>query len=241
MKKILFLLLPAAVIALIFLTAGQKGGSALFTPADSKTNQAANEKYFIAVPALCQFPSLPTGCESTAAAMVLQYYGESVSPEEFAADWLEKDEAFYQSDGVLYGPDPNEVFVGDPFSDTGYGCFASAIVTAVNTNSTVCSAEKQAGKTLSDICSEYIDRDQPVLIWVTSSMRPAKSGSSWKLENGEPFIWTAGEHCMVLVGYDDTYYYLNDPQSGSTVCYEKTVVEDRYDELGSQAALIIKK
>ena len=39
---------------------------------------------YLHVPLYCQYPSLPTGCEATAAAMALQYWGEEVTPEEVA-------------------------------------------------------------------------------------------------------------------------------------------------------------
>lgn len=42
------------------------------------------KEILISVPALCQYPELPTGCESTAAAMVLKFYGTEISPAEFA-------------------------------------------------------------------------------------------------------------------------------------------------------------
>ena len=36
-------------------------------------------------------------------------------------------------------------------------------------------------------------------------MEPSRDGTSWMLEEtGEPFTWTAGEHCLVLTGYDCT-------------------------------------
>ena len=69
-------------------------------------------------------------------------------------------------------------------------------------------------------------------------MRESSEGSQWLLANGETFIWPAGEHCMVLCGYDEKYYHLADPQSGSIVIYEKKLVETRFGELGKQAVII---
>jgi uncharacterized protein YvpB len=46
---------------------------------------------------------------------------------------------------------------------------------------------------------------------------------------------------MVLIGYDDRHYYLNDPMSGGTVGYDKSVVEKRYEEMGMQAVYISYK
>ena len=36
-------------------------------------------------------------------------------------------DAMYRKDGVLYGPDPYEQFVGDPRSQYALGCFAPVI------------------------------------------------------------------------------------------------------------------
>lgn len=54
-----------------------------------KTAQLSGEASVrLSVPALCQYPELPTGCEATAAAMVLQYYGEAITPSTLAGEWL---------------------------------------------------------------------------------------------------------------------------------------------------------
>lgn len=204
------------------------------------TNEHTNivAEKFIEVPAICQYPELPTGCESVAATMVLQYYGVDISPGEFVLSWLEYSEDFYTSNGELYGPDPNKVFAGNPFTNNSYGCFATPIVNAVNRNSRDCTAQKITNRSLEELCVEYIDNDKPLLIWATMSMRESSAGKSWYLEDGSVFTWTAHEHCLVLVGYNDNYYFLNDPMSGSTVAYQKNIVEKRFKELGKQAIYI---
>lgn len=70
-------------------------------------------------------------------------------------------------------------------------------------------------------------------------MKPPKEGNRWTLEDGTQFQWLAGEHCLVLVGADEDYYYFNDPDYGDEVIgYEKELVQQRYDELGRQAIVI---
>ena len=85
---------------------------------------------------------------------------------------------------------------------------------------------------------EYIDNDMPLLIWATMYMEESFESSSWYLVDGSEFTWIAQEHCMVLVGYDEENYYLNDPLTGTTVSYEKELVQQRFEELGSQAVCI---
>lgn len=196
------------------------------------------ESKILDVPAVCQYPKLPTGCESVSAVMVLQYYGRDISAEEFAGSWLKCSKAFYTSDKKQYGPDPNQVFAGDPFSENAYGCFAQPIADAVNENCTDLAAEVIRGTTLADLCREYVDNDIPIPIWATMGMKESKRGRTWFLKNGESFTWTSGEHCLVLVGYNGEYYFFNDPQSGSTVAYQRDISEKRFAELGSQAVYI---
>lgn len=204
----------------------------------SGTENTNVRESLIPVPALCQYPELPTGCESTAAAMVLNFYGAEISPSEFASAWLECSEDFYTYNGVFYGPDPNMVFAGDPFSSAAYGCFSNPIANAINRNSQKLSAEVIIGKRLDELCESYIANGKPLLIWATMAMKKSYSGKSWTTPEGSTFTWIAGEHCLVLVGFDERFYYLNDPMSGSLVAYPKETVQKRFDELGSQAVLI---
>lgn len=238
MKKILFLLFLVIASATMLIY--------LFPDADTKNSDKKSpdktlsqiEEKIIDVPVLCQYPELPTGCESVAAAMVLQYYNVDVKAEEFAREWLECSEYFYSSDDKLYGPDPSEVFAGDPFSAKSYGCYAPPIVRAINHNSLECEATAITDKSLEELCALYIDEDKPILIWATMGMKESTEGKSWYLEDGNKFTWIAGEHCLVLIGYNEAYYFLNDPQSGSTVAYQKNIVERRFRELGAQAVYI---
>ncbi|MDD6478576.1 MAG: C39 family peptidase [Oscillospiraceae bacterium] len=214
-----------------------------------KRQEPKNEKQFlpqekekmIEVEGVCQYPELPTGCESAAAVTVMRYYGADITAAEFARNLLESSRDFYSIEGVLHGPNPNEVFAGDPFSENAYGCFAEPIVKAVNKSDFGLRAVKITHKTLAELCKEYIDKDKPLLIWATMSMKPSKNGKEWVLPSGESFTWISGEHTLVLVGYDDEYYFFKDSQSGSTVGYEKAIAEKRFLELGSQAVYIDSK
>ncbi len=210
-------------------------------PAEESKREEKDQRVIIQVPELCQFPNLPTGCEATAAAMLLNYMGEAVTPETFAAEWLACDKDFYTYGNKQYGPDPNKVFAGDPFTQYAYGCYAGPIADAVNGNSTLCAAEVIRGQPLQSLLENYIDKGVPLLIWATMGMKESTVGKSWYFKDGTPFTWIGGEHCLVLVGYDEEYYYLNDPQSGSTVGYKRHIVEKRYEELGMQAVRFYKR
>ena len=77
-----------------------------------------------------QSGTYPTGCESVSAVMVLQYYGMSMTPSQFIDQYLTK-QGFTWENGVRIGPDPWQAFVGDPYSKSGYGCYAPVIIDAL--------------------------------------------------------------------------------------------------------------
>lgn len=200
-----------------------------------------SSKKMLSVTGICQYPELPTGCESVSATMVLQYYGEDVNAVEFATEWLNCSSDFYYGNDGLCGPDPNLVFAGDPTTSASYGCYAGPIVNAINNNSSMCKAKTVNASSVKELCDKYIDRGQPVLVWATLNMEKSHDGDCWSLSNGEEFTWTSGEHCLVLVGYDKDNYYFNDPLTGSVVQYGKRTVEKRFDELDNQAVVISMK
>lgn len=240
-KKTIFILCVFWTISLVLVVCGLR----FYDDNDSRVLAECNNKIYIAekilnVPELCQYPDLPTGCETVSATMVLRYYGVDITATDFADNWLECSEDFNKVNNKLYGPDPNEVFIGSPFDENSYGCYAPVIAKAVNNNSTDCKAKIITDKTLDELCTEFIDNDKPLLIWATMSMTESKIGASWYIEDDSNFTWVSGEHCLVLVGYNEEYYFLNDPMPGCTVAYEKSIVEKRFAELGNQAVYIYK-
>ena len=239
----LIILVLVLSVVLIFIFKDNNGGipeNSILVD-ESYVSTSENADYLIYVPTLCQYPLLPTGCESTSAAMVLQYFGEDITPEHFASHWLECNSDFYTCDGIDYGPDPNSVFAGDPFSKYSYGCYAMPIAKAINRNSDKCYAVAIQGKSLSELCEEYIDKGSPVLVWATMDMMPSYEGKSWQTPHGNKFTWIAQEHCLVLVGYNDDFYFFNDPRTGTTVSYERSLSQQRYTELGSRSVVVFRK
>lgn len=53
------------------------------------------------------------------------------------------------------------------------------------------------------------------------------------------FTWRYNEHCLVLVGYDETCYIFNDPLSEKNTRYDKKTVEKRFEEMGKMAVTIV--
>ena len=91
------------------------------------------------------------------------------------------------------------------------------------------------------LLTDYIDKGIPVAVWASINMVNVDNGRQWVIpETGQLFTWKRHEHCLVLVGYDAEYYYMNDPyQSKGLVAYKRSVVEARYAQMGYQAVVIL--
>jgi uncharacterized protein YvpB len=210
-------------------------------PGSKETAIPAPDKYIIeGVPILSQLPDFPTGCESVSACMLLQYNGYDIAPDVFVDEYLDKNDDFYHRDGVCWGPDPYTYFIGDPRTNTSYGCMAPVIRNAVNK---VLGRDDWGGITdcdsINELCRTYISRDIPVMVWTSMRMETPRPGSVWKLPDGSDYQWLSNEHCMVLVGYDETCYYFNDPSTGKTEKFEKEISERRFAAFEYQSIVIL--
>ncbi len=205
------------------------------------TNSAGKViKVVLNTPYLSQ-AGFPTGCESASAVMLLQAAGYSASIGGFIDNALDIGYLRYDNN-TLYGPDPNQAFIGDPRSSHGYGCYAPVIVNALNRVATLHTAKNLTGTPISALLTDYIDKGTPVAVWATINMMMPESGTQWIVpETGGLFTWIKHEHCLVLVGYDENYYYMNDPYNSNGLrAYARSVVEARYAALGYQAVALVK-
>ncbi|MBR6581148.1 MAG: C39 family peptidase [Ruminococcus sp.] len=198
---------------------------------------------FIDVPFLSQ-EKCPKGCELVSIAMILAYYGIEIEPVQLIEEGYMEFVAVERRGGVLYGGDPNKVFVGDPRGDTGYGCYSGAVGKCLEKflEYDFFDVHYLNDMSLKDICSQYIDFGQPVIIWASVDMESLeeKEYCIWTIEEtGEQFGWISNEHCMVLVGYDDNYYYFHDPRHNAFTPYKRSIVEKRFKEMGSQAVTVV--
>ena len=101
-------------------------------------------------------------------------------------------------------------------------------------------AEELSGVSLEKLCTDYIDKNIPVILWATMGTRAART-ISWSY-NGRRIEWVQPEHCLLLVGYDEKHYIFNDPQkSGPLTYYTKESVETAYKAQFSQAVVILRK
>ncbi len=193
------------------------------------------------VPHIYQTDDYPTGCESVAAVSLLQFHGIRISVEDFIDNHLPIADYPYYEDDVMYGNSPWDAFIGDPYSKSGYGCYSTAIAKAMK------SAVPQdfeirtiSNVPLPSLCSEYLDKGQPVLVWATMDMQEPYEGKTWVLPNGDTFTFICPEHALVLVGYDESSYYFCDPQkTDAIVSYPKQACETAFDALHQQAIVML--
>ena len=200
-------------------------------------------KKIIPVPYIDQSVKYPTGCESVSTVMLLKYLGYDISVEQFIENCLDKKE-FEIREGQLFGADPNLYFCGSPYDKDSFGCYAPVICKALKK---VLGEEyevvNETDTSIEELVKKYIDADMPVIFWVCINMREPITGPEWRLfDSGEVFTWISNEHCMLLVGYDESGYYFNDPhENRGLIHYEKALVEDRHKAQYSMAVGIVKR
>ena len=199
----------------------------------------------IDVPYINQKEKYPTGCESVSAVMVLNYMGIDITVDKFIDNYLDTGSLpTKSSSGEMIGCNPWTAFPGTPYSYEGYGCYAPVIASAINKliDQNKFEVQELYGKSLQEICDEYIDTGIPVIIWVTLDMAPPRISTSWTDdETGDIINWIAPEHCVVLVGYDSSFYYINDPMRSKAYKYKREIVETAYNGMYKQAVVIESK
>lgn len=192
--------------------------------------QEAARSAYIDVSYLSQYPELPTGCEITSLTMVMNYLGFPVSKTTMASKYL-----------VRGGVDFWNAFVGDPFREDGFGCYAQPIVEAANRYFTEKKAAARAvncsGSSFDDLL-EQVQKGVPVIVWNTMGMEPARETVIWDTGR-KKLTWLAPEHCVVLIGYnlDTGKVSVADPTAGM-VERDLEVFKKRYLEMHAQAVCI---
>ena len=198
------------------------------------------------VPYISQKNLLPTGCELISAQMLLAYHGVETTIEELVDNT--RCAVPVTINGQNVGCSPFEAFIGSPWDASSFGCFPPVVVEMMNKLlPQQLRAADISGMELEEIAQTYLTRNMPVLIWATIGMIETYPSIGWYLTDadGEPteewYEWPANEHCLVLVGYDSTHYYFNDPyNSRGLVSYSRERAETRYAEMGKMAAVVME-
>lgn len=193
-----------------------------------------------------QNPDYPTGCETISTIMCMRYLGIDVDIRDFIDNYLPKADFVEEGDKV-YGPDPNECFVGSPYNPNSFGCYPKVIVKALTAYFTdkklPFKAVEETGTDTEKLLKDYIDNDIPVLYWTSIDMLPTKVGPTWYITGTDrKYTWTSNEHCLLITGYDDENIITNDPWKGNGVkAYPKDLIIARHHEQFDGAVVILKQ
>ncbi|MHC5248094.1 C39 family peptidase [Enterococcus sp. LJL90] len=180
-------------------------------------------------------PRLRNGCEVTSLAMMLNYYNIEVSKNELA-DALPS--VAYQDEEGYYG-DPNEGFVGDITGDIGAGYFVyhePIFNLAQNYLTEDLTAIDFTGSDFSKV-QYFLSTGSPVWAITTTNYAATNDLETWETVNG-PVEISMSEHCVVLIGYDEEYVYLNDPYGNENYQTSLTDFVASWEQFGSQAIAI---
>jgi uncharacterized protein YvpB len=166
-------------------------------------------------PVIGQHPELYNGCEITALSMLLAFKGLDVSKMRLA-DEIMKDETSVQYDAsgnIRFWGNPNTGFVGDVTGKRiGLGVYHEPLFELLQDY--VSDAVNLTGESWDEL-EYYVSEGFPVIVWTSISFTPiaASDWVSWDSPTGTVKT-TFKQHAALMVGYDEDYVYLNDPQTG---------------------------
>ena len=189
---------------------------------------------------LLQNPELPSGCEVTALAAVLNFYGYPVSKTYLADHFLTQDDSVEVRGGKTYRANPSKVFVGDPRSNH-FGCFAPVIAETarkyLDSVGSPLTVQDLSGADPS-VLYDCVASGTPVLVWATIDLGEPSFQPVWyDKDTGEPVQWIGGEHCVALIGCSRTTVTVADPLRGNVFC-DRSLFETRYRQVLKQAVVI---
>ncbi len=204
--------------------------------------QKLPQRYLIKnFPMIYQLPELPTGCEITALTMVLNYYGLNADKMTMATEYLPKNNYYvYYKNGIPFGNDLDNYFLGDPTTAYGCVCGAGALVTAANNYLENCKSKIRA-KDITGSSPEELYRlvagDTPVVVMTTIEMVDRIVYEGWYTEDGKYVNWSQSDHGVVLIGYTDDAVIVADPLLGQ-VNYSKAQFEKVFASRGGKCVIL---
>lgn len=187
------------------------------------------------VTAIKQYPELPTGCEATTIAMMLNWAGIDIRKEDVAKALPKEPIPTYQN-GEYIGGNPNVGFLGDPFSENGYGVLHEPVLHLLNQYLPE-KAMNLTGTSFEKILST-VDLGIPVMVWVTRNLKEPILSDTWRDPRGNNIRWFTPQHTMLLTGYSQNEVIANDPETGLTTRYPRNLFQKRWIQMGSQAVAI---
>lgn len=218
---------------------GQKPVAVINDSSDTPIEELVTSYHIEKVPYINQLKlGYPTGCEAVSATMVLKYKGYDVSAKDIIDKTKTGSKKHQKADGLWYGANPFEEFVGNPSLGLGkgsYGVFAKPIAEAMGTYASG-KVKNISGCSENELFNQ-VSKGNPVVVWCVKNGGNLKEGVTWHYDGGT-FKELVGEHCAVLIGYDEDYVYLNDPSAGENVKQSKSKFISNWKQLFSQAIVI---
>lgn len=211
--------------------------AALQSASRDDTSQVVNseselaDSYALDVPALLQYPELPTGCESVALVDVLLFHGFEVGKTEVADSWL-----------PTSSTDFVHAFLGNPRDANGHSCMAPALTSAANAyldaHTSSLEAVDVTGSSFTEVLAT-VGSGTPVIVWCTINLADPGKPYQVAYENGFAYGLYTESHCVAVSGYDLAagLVYVSDPIAGQ-VAYPLDIFATRYYQLGAQAIVI---
>ena len=208
-----------------------------------QTEKKETKKFaMIEAPLVLQNPELPSGCELTSLTMLLQFYGINKGKMELLPEMKTDDTPIRWKNGKIeYWGNPNLGYVGDiTGKQKGFGIYHKALFDLLAKYvPTAVDLTRSPFSKLEEKISEGI----PVVVWTTIPFTVPRE-DQWVIWDSPlgPIRTTFLEHSVLLVGYDETHVYVNDPLSGKKKYkIEKTQFINTWEAMGRQALTYDKK
>ena len=219
------------------------------TEAPTAPPETAPASYIIEDVEVIPQKDLKAGCETYACTMLLKILGFDLNEYYFADNYVEVQWPYYDEEGNMYAADMNSASVGSPYS--GWGVYAPAMARFMNhylsDQKSKLRAQSFENIPLEELCETYVCKGIPVMIWATTAMLEPFIKDTWtvnyvdenaKTKIGDSFSWWEHEHCLVLIGYDEEYYYFADSFSETVSKFERELSEKRYEQMFSQCIVV---
>ena len=174
----------------------------------------------------------PTGCESAALTILLNYWGVSVSIKE-VVDVLPKGDQPYYENNVRYGGNPYIEFIGHPKNKYSYGVYDIPIQNVANTfKSGIINGRGMSMNEVLDI----VRQGRPVVVWSSMNLSVPHISNSWIYKpTGETIKWLANLHALIVIGYNDDQVITSDSLTGTIRYFDRKKFESRYNSFGKRA------
>lgn len=200
------------------------------------------ERMELDVPLIAQNPELPNGCEATSLTMLLQYLGFDADKMDIAYDHMPRGDVIWR-DGQAVAPDPETTYIGNPGDRSGYYILVPGLIDTAE------SYLKDQESTLraADVSGideeglvELVARRVPVVVWVTKSYEDvAYDDDEWStVLDSETFHPYHNLHCVLIVGYDEDAFLINDPLEDEVQQVSRDTFMHGFSELGERAMIV---